>query len=600
MPGNSIDIDVLTTESGSAAAAREIDQMTHAADNVTASVKRSSMSWTEFRSMYETALDIMQVGVQVWESTAGEAVRYAEQLEKVKRLTGLTADEASRLVQVSDDLFISEQALNSALTIAGKKYDVSIDGLARMSDEYNALSNTVDKNAYAQQRFGKNYAEVIKLLEVGGDKIKQMAAEQPEGLIFDEADLAAARQYKQQIDEIADSWTALKMSAGKDALPLASSVINELNNNVEKSGLLVGILKFGFDDLWRASIKSKNATDEQNASLEETSMTAEQAAESIAEMEAAERAAAEAAKAMSDANTSMLSLIMSLQSEYDSFNEKNTELKDKLVELTQEQANFHEGSKKWNEYQAKIDETQGSIDALAAKHEEAGQRIAFSLLQAKLAADGFTDAEFQGLLMVGEQWGILDSEVVAAAQNMDAQITKMASGFQSTEFYGKGASNTVKRFGESSEDATQKADGLVGDLTVMTDQLFVAKTLQGTYTYKFNLITTGSAPDFGSLSNGKGSRKHGGLVEFAEGTDGWRTVPAGYPNDTFPIGLTSGEKFAVIPAGGGAPSSVGAGGMGMNVSINISSFLSLADQRDAEYKLTPIIERAIRNAQGMI
>jgi hypothetical protein len=42
------------------------------------------------------------------------------------------------------------------------------------------------------------------------------------------------------------------------------------------------------------------------------------------------------------------------------------------------------------------------------------------------------------------------------------------------------------------------------------------------------------------------------------------------------------------------------GGLGGSININISSFLSLADMDNAEAKLRPIIERAIRNAQGVI
>lgn len=38
---------------------------------------------------------------------------------------------------------------------------------------------------------------------------------------------------------------------------------------------------------------------------------------------------------------------------------------------------------------------------------------------------------------------------------------------------------------------------------------------------------------------------------FATGTDGWLTVPSGYPNDSYMVGLTSGEKFNVVPANGG-------------------------------------------------
>lgn len=48
---------------------------------------------------------------------------------------------------------------------------------------------------------------------------------------------------------------------------------------------------------------------------------------------------------------------------------------------------------------------------------------------------------------------------------------------------------------------------------------------------------------------------------WANGTDGWATVPAGYPNDSYPIGYAStGEKFAVAQAGSGSNSSSGGSG----------------------------------------
>jgi len=36
---------------------------------------------------------------------------------------------------------------------------------------------------------------------------------------------------------------------------------------------------------------------------------------------------------------------------------------------------------------------------------------------------------------------------------------------------------------------------------------------------------------------------------YASGTGGWLTVPSGFSNDTYPVGLSSGEQYAVIPAG---------------------------------------------------
>lgn len=40
----------------------------------------------------------------------------------------------------------------------------------------------------------------------------------------------------------------------------------------------------------------------------------------------------------------------------------------------------------------------------------------------------------------------------------------------------------------------------------------------------------------------------------AKGSPGWESVPGGYPDDSYPVWMTSGEKFAVIPRGGNLPS----------------------------------------------
>jgi hypothetical protein len=40
------------------------------------------------------------------------------------------------------------------------------------------------------------------------------------------------------------------------------------------------------------------------------------------------------------------------------------------------------------------------------------------------------------------------------------------------------------------------------------------------------------------------------ILGFAKGTNGYQTVPGGFPNDSFGIGLTSGERFKVTPPGG--------------------------------------------------
>lgn len=135
---------------------------------------------------------------------------------------------------------------------------------------------------------------------------------------------------------------------------------------------------------------------------------------------------AEVSEEASKGNTDMLSLIMDLQSENDDYNASLSELNEKMASLTAEQEKYLAGSEEYDKLQGEINETGGAIEELAEKHEMAGKRIAFSLVQAKMAVDGFSDAEFDTLLVLGEKWGILDHETVTAAQNMTREVNKLA------------------------------------------------------------------------------------------------------------------------------------------------------------------------------
>lgn len=89
-----------------------------------------------------------------------------------------------------------------------------------------------------------------------------------------------------------------------------------------------------------------------------------------------------------------------------------------------------------------------------------------------------------------------------------------------------------------------------------------------------------------------GSGVYGGGHRYATGTDGWEQVPAGYPNDTYPIMLSSGEHFAVIPPGG-QPTSFssggGFGGGGGNQFIYAPTYsgVSFGDESEIKNKLYP-------------
>ena len=78
---------------------------------------------------------------------------------------------------------------------------------------------------------------------------------------------------------------------------------------------------------------------------------------------------------------------------------------------------------------------------------------------------------------------------------------------------------------------------------------------------------------------------------FADGTNGFQTVPSGFPNDSFPIALSSGEQFAVIPANKGNGQG---GGSGMVINLTYAPGLSTASAAELEQNLMPVIRKGIQ------
>jgi len=186
------------------------------------------------------------------------------------------------------------------------------------------------------------------------------------------------------------------------------------------------------------------------------------------------------------------------------------------------------------DYTTKINEITGELytleDAAAANakaHEDATERILFGYIQQALAVDGLTLEEIHALTSVGEQWGILDSDTATAVDGILAAAEDLAKGGHMADF-----ENQVNRV----------HDAILG---VPTD-----------WTTTFHVNQDGQVPTY--TQNG------GNANAFADGVTDF-VVPPGYPNDSFPMFVQSGEVVNVTPAG---RSSSGGSSDTYNVTIN--------------------------------
>ena len=230
----------------------------------------------------------------------------------------------------------------------------------------------------------------------------------------------------------------------------------------------------------------------------------------------------------------------------ESLQAKHEELEAKLVTLFSEWGTTDDEI--LNVTNALAENEKAQLDAADAMQEAIDKMI---LQQATAGLDA------QATLEVARAMGMLDEQSYAAALATQKLKEQYDDGLISSTEYAAGVATL--------RDNINKLQDKNIKITVQTIQQTVG-----------NLINQGVPPSVAA--------KYG----FAEGTGGWREVPPGYPNDSYPVMVQSGEKFAVRAAG---ENSAGGGGMVFNISVNGS----YADPEEQAQKLTQAVKRILRN-----
>ena len=199
-------------------------------------LKQTSLRFTELSSVVSLAKQAFQVAKKVVEETVGEFTTYAKTVEDMARVTGSSAEEVSRLIQVSDDLQISTASLEQAMAGAVRKgIDPSVDSIASLADEYLALAPGLERSQFLVEKFGRSGLEMAKLMEQGGDKIREMGASVDDSLIITDEAIAANQEYYAAMDDLNDIIQGVKLEFAQGLIPVLSKVAKWMEE-VRKKG----------------------------------------------------------------------------------------------------------------------------------------------------------------------------------------------------------------------------------------------------------------------------------------------------------------------------------------------------------------------------
>jgi len=200
---------------------------------------------------------------------------------------------------------------------------------------------------------------------------------------------------------------------------------------------------------------------------------------------------AEALKQMTDYNREWLDTLGTATKEQDTYNDKMADLKKELDEV----------SLRYGVNSEKAQELRDKMNEYTEEYELNSKRRILAGIEERLAADELTEAETKRLEDLGLAWGIYTEDAILQARAEREEIELLSGAI----------------------------------MRIPTE-----------WTTEIRINTIGSVPQFAGMEqefrveSGRG---------YASGTRGWETVPSGFPNDSYKIGLTSGEKFAVVPPG---------------------------------------------------
>ena len=193
------------------------------------SLGRITQSVTGFSLSSVSAAGAVAGLINATRQIVNETEAYVTSITDMSRVLGISTEDTSRLVQASDDLFITQEKLNTALLAASRQgIDVSIAGLKNLSAQYLALNPGVERAQFLMQTFGRTGADMGKLMEVGAEGIDKATAAISANLIVTGKSAEQVIAYKQSVDALTDSWTGFKMEIGMGVIPALVDLLNGL------------------------------------------------------------------------------------------------------------------------------------------------------------------------------------------------------------------------------------------------------------------------------------------------------------------------------------------------------------------------------------
>jgi len=478
-----------------------------AADGAQKSSSNWALSLTGLNSAIQIASQVVDAAKQAYDKIIGSTIEYTDQVDSLSRSLGVSAEEASTLIQVTDDVFISQEALTAGMRSAiSKGIDPSIEGLKDLADKYNSITDPIARSQFLIETFGKSGLEMGKLLEKGADGIDSMtAAAQKSGLIMSKDNVNAAKKYKEAMDSLNDAVDSIVYNLGMQLLPVLTDILVPIAELIQKNNEL--------------RVEHQDLANE-----------LAQEAETWEEFQQLVYDNAEGLGLATDASDHFKTSAMVATGEVGKYGESFYELNHAQKEATTSTEDIDFAT---SNYQTAIENLQTAQENLESSQnswlENTANDVQRALEDLKLPAEQYAAA----LLVIDEVYG---TSKTAEAEH-EAKVKEIAQAyFDSSGDVNNFATDLAGLRDEEMPTTTDEVEILRKKVVELGNELDRQNGRR--VDILVNIKTTGGIPDVGQFNlNTPGFASGGSFV-----------VPNGYENDSYAFGVSSQEKVSVTPA----------------------------------------------------
>ena len=173
--------------------------------------------------------------------------------------TGTTTEEASRLVEVFDDIGVAPETAAAAIGRMSKTLDTNAESLKKYGieavkaadgttdvnetfihavDVISKIKNPTEQAAAAQATFGKSWQSMSEIITGGAPALRKSLESVGDAKVLSKADVAQARELRDAFDSIKDATEGLALKLGKTLAPAVADVADQLGPLIDGVGKL--------------------------------------------------------------------------------------------------------------------------------------------------------------------------------------------------------------------------------------------------------------------------------------------------------------------------------------------------------------------------